>query len=144
MGKPGPGDFESIWKDEYKMFNLGKNDDHTKGYFEIDYEDGIMITKGVVATIKQEIGYIFDSQEYGYIFSISSECIDDYNKGLKNKDVIPLSDLVLLQVKLDSYNFSPKDASIFLTVTGVYDINNGDFPTDYLYSDTRGKSRLVD
>lgn len=142
--KTGPGDFESLWPSEYHMFNLGKSDDHSKGYFTIDYSDGIMITKGTVATIKQEVGYIYEQHKPLYIFSLSSDVIKSgkYNSGLKNKDVIPLADLVLLQVTFDSYDGSGK--TLYLTVTGVYDINKGVFPTDYLNADSNGTSRLVE
>jgi len=141
--KTGPGDFESLWKDEYHMFNLGKNDDHSKGYFTIDYQDGIMITKGTVATVKQEVGYVYEQNKPVYIFSLSSDVINSgkYNS-VKNKDVIPLEDVVLLQVTFDSYDYSGK--TLYLTVTEVYDINDGVFPTDYLNNSSNGKSKLVE
>ena len=140
--KTGPGDFESLWPDEYEMYNLGKNEDHSKGYFTVDYADGIEITKGTVATIKQEVGYIYEQHKPLYIFSLSSEAIEKYaDVKLKNKDVIPLSDLVLLQVTFDSYDYSGK--TLFLTVTGVYDINNGIYPTDYLNDGSQGTPILV-
>lgn len=140
--KTGPGDFESMWPDEYQMHNLGKDDDHSKGYFTIDYQDGIEITKGTVATIKQEVGYIYEQHKPAYIFSLSSAAIPKYaGEKLKNKDVIPLEDLVLLQVTFDSYDYSGK--TLYFTVTGVYDINNGVFPTEYLNGVTKGKSKLI-
>jgi len=140
--KTGPGDFESLWPDEYDMYNLGKNDDHSKGYFTVDYQNGIMITKGTVATIKQEVGYIYEQHKPLYIFSLSSDAIKKYaNVKLNNKDVIPLSDLVLLQVTFDSYDYSGK--TLFLTVTGVYDINKGIFPTDYLNDGSQGTPVLI-
>lgn len=141
--KTGPGDFESLWPSEYHPFNLGKNDDHSQGYFTIDYQDGIMITKGTVATIKQEVGYIYEQHKPLYIFSISSNKIKEYStKKLKNKDVIPLADLVLLQVTFDSYDYSGK--TLFLTVTGVYDINNGVLPVDFLNGGSDGATKLVE
>jgi Flp pilus assembly protein TadG len=140
--KTGPGDFESLWPDEYTMFNMGKTDDHSKAYFTIDYTDGITITKGTVATIKQEVGYIYAQHKPLYIFSLSSDAIKSgkYNN-VKNKDVIPLSDLVLLQVTFDSYDGTGK--TLFLTVTGVYDINNGVFPSDFLNGGSTGSARLI-
>lgn len=140
--KTAPGDFESLWPDEYEMFNLGKNDDHSMGYFTIDYQNGITVTKGTVATIKQEIGYIYDQHKPLYIFSLSSDAIKSgkYNK-IKNKDVVPLSDLVLLQVTFDSYDYSGK--TLYLTVKGVYDINNGVFPSDFLNGGSKGSAKLV-
>lgn len=140
--KTGPGNFESVWPSEYEMYNLGKNDDHSKGYFTLDYSDGIEVTKGTVATIKQEVGYVYEQHKPAYIFSLSSAAIKSgkYN-GIKNKDVIPLSDLVLLQVTFDSYDYSGK--TLFLTTTGVYDINNGVYPTDYLNGNTGDGAKLI-
>ena len=60
--KTGPGDIESLWPDEYKLFYGDKKDDHSKTYFTIDYMNGIEVTKGTVATIKQEVGYIYEPQ----------------------------------------------------------------------------------
>lgn len=141
--KTGPGDFESMWPDEYHMYNLGKDDDHSKGYFTIDYQDGITITKGTVATIKQEVGYLYEQHKPVYIFSLSSTAIPKYagKNYLKNKDVIPLSDLVLLQVTFDSYDYSGK--TLYLTVKEVYDINSGVLPVDYLNASAEKKSKLI-
>jgi len=146
--KTAPGDFESLWSgenppSEYEMFNFGNGDDHSKGYFTIDYSDGITITKGTVASIKQEVGSIYEQNKPVYIFSLSSDVIksNKYNN-LKNKDIIALEDLVLLQVTFDSYDYSGK--TLFLSVTKVYDINNGDFPADYLNEDSIGTSSLIE
>ncbi|WP_321380398.1 pilus assembly protein TadG-related protein [Trichococcus shcherbakoviae] len=141
--KTGPGDFESLWADEYKLFYGDKKDDHSKTYFTIDYMNGIEVTKGTVATIKQEVGYIYEQNKPVYIFSLSSDAIEkgDYTD-IKNKDVIPLAALVLLQVTFDSYDYSGK--TLFLTVTEVYDIKNGVFPTEYLNDDSAGGSHLIE
>ena len=141
--KTGPGDFESLWPDEYKVFYGDKKDDHSKTYFTIAYSDGIKVTKGTVATIKQEIGYIYEQNKPIYIFSLASDVIEKENyTSVKNKDVIPLSALVLLQVTFDSYDYSGK--TLFLTVTEVYDIKNGVFPTEYLNDDSAGGSYLIE
>lgn len=141
--KTGPGDFESILSDEYEIVNGDKNDDHSKTYFNIDYSDGIAIKKGTVATIKQEVGYIYEQHKPLYIFSLSSAVIKNgtYNS-IKPNVVIPLKDIVLLQVTFDSYDYSGK--TLFLTVTGVYDIDNGIFPTEYLNDDSAGASSLIE
>lgn len=141
--KTGPGDIESLWPDEYKLFYGDKKDDHSKTYFTIDYMNGIEVTKGTVATIKQEVGYIYEQNKPVYIFSLSSDAIGkgDYTD-IKNKDVIPLAALVLLQVTFDSYDYSGK--TLFLTVTEVYDIKNGVFPTEYLNDDSAGGSHLIE
>lgn len=141
--KTNPGDFESMWPDEYEIHNVGETIDNTTVYFTTDYKDGITITKGTVATIKQEVGYVYKQHKPVYIFSLSSAAIPKYAEKnyLKNKYVIPLEDLVLLQVTFDSYDYSGK--TLYLTVTGVYDINNGVFPTEYLSGGTKGKSKLI-
>lgn len=138
----GPGNFESLWKTEYTAINLGAGDDHSQGYFSIDYSDGLTVTKGEVATIKQEIGYIYDQHRPGYVFSLSSDVINSgkYNS-IKNQDVIALEDLVLLQVTFDRYNSSEKH--LYLTVLNVYDFNNGELPTEYLNDDSTLSSRIA-
>ena len=56
----------------------------------MDFEDGITITKGTVATIKQEVGYIYEQKKPVYIFSLSSDVIKSgkyaKTKYMKNKD----------------------------------------------------------
>lgn len=138
----GPGNFESLWKTEYTAINLGAGDDHTNGYFSVDYSDGLTVTKGTVATIKQEIGYIYDQHRPGYVFSLSSDVIGSGKyTDIKNGDVIALEDLVLLQVTFDRYNSSEKH--LYLTVTGVYDFNNGDLPTEYINDTSTISSRIA-
>lgn len=141
--KTGPGDFESIWKTDFTMYNLGKNDDHSLGWIWVDYHDGITITKGTVANVKQEIGYLYQQHRPLYIFSLSSDVIQSgkYSR-LKNLDVIPLEDLVLLQVTFDDYDMSGK--TLYLTVHEAYDINSGEAPVDFLYDMTHGNARLVE
>lgn len=139
--KTGPGDFESLWKNEFEMFNLGPNDDHSKGYFLVDYGDGITVTKGVVANIKQEVGYVYEQHKPQYVFSLRSDKIGQYYK-LKNQFTFPLEDLVLLQVIFDDYDLQGKH--LYLTVTGVYDFNSGDFPTQYLLNENHVHISLVD
>lgn len=133
--KIGTGDFESLLPSEYHMVNLGADEDHSKGYFTIDYSDGITIKKGYVATIKQEVGYIYEQHKPQYIFSLSSDVINSgkYASGLMNGDIIPLADLVLLQVTFDSCD----NNGLHLTRIKVYDINNGVFPSE-------GTSSLVE
>ena len=138
----GPGNFESLWKTEYTAINLGAGDDHSSGYFSVDYSDGLTVTKGIVATIKQEIGYIYEQHKPGYVFSLSADAIRSGKySSLKNRDVIPIEDLVLLQVVFDRYNSS--DKHMYLTVLNVYDINNGEYPTQYLNDTSTISSRLA-
>lgn len=141
--KTAPGDFESLWPDDYNVYFGGKFDDHSKTYFTVDFADGITVTKGTVATVKQEIGYIYGQNKPVYIFSLSSAVIKSgkYNN-IKNKDVVPLKDLVLLQVTFDS--FDEQDKNLFLTTTKVFDINKGEYPTDYLTSPGGTSATIVE
>lgn len=141
--KTGPGDFESIWKTDFTVYNLGPNDDHSTGWITVHYRDGITITKGTVANIKQEIGYLYQQNRPLYVFSLSSDVIRSgkYSE-LKNKDVIPVEDMVLLQVTFDDYDMSGK--TLYLTVQEIYDINSGEAPVDFLYDMTHGMACLVE
>ena len=136
----GPGDFESIWKDD---FDIVYPNDPAKTYFRVNYEDGgITVTKGTVANIKQEVGYVFEQHKDVYIFSLSSEAINSYKyTNIKNKDVVPLKDLVLLKVSFHDYDDSGKH--LFLTVKEVYNIADGVFPQDAFNTDTRVTSKLI-
>ncbi|MEQ8235603.1 MAG: pilus assembly protein TadG-related protein [Syntrophomonadaceae bacterium] len=135
--KVEPGKFESIWPSEYHIYNA---DDPPHTYFTLDWDNGIMITDGTVATIKQEVGYVYDQHQPVYIFSLNRNVFSKYKNILKNKSIVPVSDLVLLQVTFDSYDYSGK--TLFLTVQRVYDINAGDLPIDYLHTGD-GPSHLV-
>lgn len=145
--KTGPGDFESLWPgnnppSEYEMFN---KDDHSKFYFTIDYLDGITTTKGTVATIKQEVGWVRDQSKHVYIFSLSSAAINSgrYNRALSNKEVIPLSDLVLLEVSITKYN-EKTGKTLELTCIKEYDIKNGVVPSEFLNGGTNKSAKLVE
>ena len=134
----GKGQFESLWKDEYQLFQEKEKD---KTYFTIDYQNGITITNGEVANLKQEIGYIYEQKHPVYLFSLSSEAIKT-NKyaSLKNKDVIPSTDIVLLQVTFDSYDKNAKN--LYLTVTNVYNLKT-EFPKEFLHH-TIFSSKLIE
>ncbi len=134
----GTGDFESIWKSDYTAYY---ENDPSKTYFTVDYTDGILITKGVVATIKQEVQAICLQNKPVYLFSLRTDVMADYASGLKNKDNIPLEDLVLLQVTFNNCDY---DKTNNLFVTGIFDINNGVYPTEFLNDDSNGTSGLVE
>ncbi len=136
--KTGPGDFESIFKDEYVIFNGGNHDDHSKTYFSLEFWDGIMLDKGTIATVKQEVGYIVDQNKPVYLWSLSNEVITSgkyYTPHLDPHTVVPLSDLVLLQVQIGYYDFNGTEPKLNLTVRNVYDVNKGEYPTAYLNTD---------
>ena len=147
--KTTPGDFESI--NDYEIFYP---DDPELCYFLVDYMNGVELKKGTVATIKQEVGYVYN-QHYPdkpvYVLSLSSAAMNSGQvmlidgsyrslSGLKNGDVVHPSQLVLLECTFDNYDYSQK--SLYLTVLKVYDIANKEFPPDYV-SPEGGTSRLV-
>lgn len=135
--KTGPGDFESIWKSDYLL----NDSDPSNIYFTIGYSDGITAKEGIVATIKKDVQQICEQGQPVYIFSLREDVMADYASGLKNKDNIPLEDLVLLQVTFETCDFTKTQN---LSVTGVYDINSGVYPTDYLNDTSKGTSGLVE
>jgi len=136
--KVAPGDFESI--NNYEIVNRTQPD---KLYFNINYLDGVVLKKGTVATIKQEVGYIYNSHQPDkpvYTLSLSSAVMrsgqvrlaDGTTQSLvklKNDDVIDPSQLVLLKCIFHDYDYSGK--TLFLTVIDWYDIMHGDLPLDY-------------
>ena len=130
------GDFESI--DNYEIVN---EDDPDTIYFKVDYMNGVELKKGQVATIKQEIGWIYNQKrEHVYILSISQEV---YNSGrvmlidgkyrplnkLKNKDVVDPSQLVLVECKFWFYSETQK--LLILHSEAVYDFMSGELPENY-------------
>ncbi len=137
--KVAPGDFESITN--YEIVNP---DDPTTVYFNIDYMNGVVLKKGTVATIKQEVGYIFERNSLEspvYILSLKNTVMYSGQvmltdgtyanlDSLKNGDTVDPSQMVLLQCFFHDYDYIGK--TLFLTVLNVYDINSGEFPPDYL------------
>lgn len=139
--KTGPGDFESLWKDDFYTVNGDKKDDHSLTYFAVDYADGITVTEGEVADIKDEVGYVYDQHKTQYIFSLRSDVIESGKYStIKNKDVISLEDLVLLKVSFDSYD--PTGKALSLTVIGEYDIAH--LPADFSIDGTKIYCRLIE
>jgi hypothetical protein len=138
--KTDQGDFESISSSDFEIIN---GDDPDTCYFKVDYTDGIVLKKGQVANIKQEIGYIYDyvhPNQPIYILSLTSEVINSGNvqlangstkslDKLKNGDNIDPSQLVLVECLFDDYNYNSK--TLELTVLTSYDIMNGEYPPTY-------------
>jgi len=147
--KTSPGDFESIGN--YEIVNRSDPD---KVYFKVDYMNGVLSTKGVVADKKQEIGYVYEQHKPDkpvYVLSLSSTIINSGQvklkdgsyrslSKLKNGDIVDPSQLVLLECIFHDYDYQGK--TLFLTVKAVYDIAHNSFPTDYVSPDG-GKSRLI-
>lgn len=147
--KTSPGDFERIY--DYEILYPTDPD---RCYFRVDYKHGVKLEKGKDASIKTAIGYVYN-QHYPdkpvYVLSLSSAVMNSGQvmlidgsyrslSGLKNKDIVHPSQLVLLECTFDSYN--DKDMILDLTVLNVYDVANNEFPPDYV-SPEGGTSRLV-
>lgn len=144
--KVSPGDFESI--NNYEIINPSNPD---KIYFTIDYLNGVELKKGTVATIKQEVGFVYDQHKPDkptYVLSLSSDVIKSgmvklkdgsYQSlsKLKNKDVVDPSQLVLLKCIFHDYDYQGK--TLYLKVLDVYDIAKNEFPPDYV---TPGSSSI--
>lgn len=150
----GNGDFESLLSDDFdtvKIYLDGTMDvnnpsnnlrDVALVYHDVKYEDGIQITKGVVANVKDEIGMVVDANNMAYVFSLKPETLAAYAAGkLSNKQTIPLTDMVLLQVEILDYDEQKK--TIKMRYVREYDVNEGEFPTEFLQNVERGTSKLV-
>ncbi len=142
--KTGPGDFESVTRGsgqgQYQIFN---DNDPDKAYIKVDYKNGIMLKKGTVATVKQEVGYIYERNKdtYTYVFSLKQDVMDsgkvlltDGTKRklskLKNHDMVDPSQLILLECIFHDYDYKGK--TLYLTVVDDYDIYNGESPSNYV------------
>jgi Putative Flp pilus-assembly TadE/G-like len=135
-GKVSPGDFESIQKSEYDIVNP---DNPATLYFDVHWEDGLELKKGNVATVKQEVGYIFDRHENVYMLSLRADVISSGRvkltdgsyqplTKLKNGDDVDPSQLVLLECTFDAFDANGNEPALQLTVLKVFDIGNGVFP----------------
>ena len=138
------GNFERVHASDCIITNPG-----TSVYFEINYQDGLTITNGVVNTIKQEVQNVFNRHDpYVYVLSLSSDVIrsgvvkmadgsikalSKKNKGypfIGNADVIARDQLVFLKCTFNVYDSSPHEAG--LTFIEEYDIGHGEFPPNHL------------
>ena len=127
--KVGPGDKERISNDD-----LVVSSDNTN--IKVNYEDGITFKKGkVMSKIKASLDNMLVVGKTVYLFSLKHSEMSNYEKGgtkeLKNGDIIPLSDIVLLECKVTEWdgkivslefeNYYNYDSSskTFLTNAGV-------------------------
>jgi len=143
--KLGNGDFESLWKDDYNAINSGQ----PNVAFDVDYSDGLTITKGVVAEgpegIKSNIKLIMDRNQDVYILSLSKAVIDSGKYAdVSNKLVIDFNDLVLLRVGIVTFEPNGNTPALVLDVKQVYNIADGDYPTDYNLINALVKSTLIE
>lgn len=161
--KVSPGDFENIGKDEYEIFNYEKKqtcDTSSMAYFKVEYLDGIELKKGEDAEKKDEVQCVFNQEnDPVFIISLRNDVIEQQwvemengeirslkadatgSEKLKNNDIIPLSQLVLLECHWDSYDKNKK--TLTLTCYEDYDINNDELPENY-YNPDGGTSNLIE
>ncbi len=123
------GDFESLWKDEITIMNAN---DYENTYIMVNYSDGLTITKGVVANVKQEVQTIMNQNKPVYILSLSNDIINQekYN-ALENKLTLDYDDLVLLRANMLLYEPNGNVQRIILQVLNIYNIGNNEYPKDY-------------
>lgn len=123
------GDFESLWKDEITIMNPK---DSERIYINVNYSDGLTITKGVVANIKDEVQIIMDQNKPVYILSLSNDIINQEKyKVLENKLTLDYDDLVLLKANMLFYQPNGNKQRIVLQVLDIYDIVNNEYPKNY-------------
>ena len=115
--KVGPGDKERISNDDLIV---------SPHRIQVKYSDGITFKKGkVMSKIKDPLQNIVVVGKTVYLFSIKNSEVDNYkkkaDKELKNKDVIPLSDIVLLEcIVTEEWNGTGSDV-ISLEFVKEYD-----------------------
>ncbi|WP_066258713.1 pilus assembly protein TadG-related protein [Neobacillus drentensis] len=122
--KVDPGDKERIHNDDLV---ISKDNSSIK----VKYADGsITFKKGKDNSINAALDNILIKGRTVYMFSLSNEVIDSgvyQKKGaeeLKNGDLIPLKDTVLLECQVIEF----KDKIVTLKFVKVYDISAGVFP----------------
>lgn len=150
------GNFESIKKEEYTLINPSDDKhDISQVYFLLDYDDGIAVDNGAIATIKQEVEAIYDRNYlsgYVYVLSLKDSVIASTKVKLVNGSVINITDLsttdivhvdqlMLLKCSFDEYDNKWDTAK--LSVLAEYDIAAGVFPPNYIEPEGRA-ARLVD
>ncbi|ETA81485.1 pilus assembly protein TadG-related protein [Youngiibacter fragilis] len=167
------GVFESIWKDDLEPVNEKEPGWEETSYFDISYEDGITITRGVV-TNSESIGkilqFIYDRQVEGgkvYLFSLSNDSIASNTviakpNNPKDAPYIEMSiidfkgkselgeqwtihpdSLVLLECTFDELKLTGNNPRLILTVTDSYTLKAGDIPDDYIMPGM-GSAKLTD
>ncbi|MBS4213275.1 MULTISPECIES: pilus assembly protein TadG-related protein [Neobacillus] len=122
--KVDPGDKERIHNNDLVI-----SDDNTS--IKVKYADGsLMFKKGKDNSINAALDNILKVGRTVYLFSLSNEVIDsgDYNKKgpkeLKEGDLIPLEDTVLLECQI----IEVEGKIVTLKFMKVYDISTGVFP----------------
>ena len=100
--KVGPGDKERISNDDLVIASDNSN-------IKVNYEDGITFKKGkVMSKITGALDNMLVVGKTVYMFSLKESEMSKYAKGgpmgLKNKFIIPLADVVLLECKVTEWD----------------------------------------
>lgn len=139
------GFFENMWKEDFKYFSTGN-------YFQVDLSDGgITITEGRKMDKADDVtsvispAYANNTTQTVYFFSLAPEYMSTLTKDdLKNKSVIPLSKLVLVQAYVTYFNFTnANDPVLKLRVKDTFDIYHGEVPDDYENSYAKTIAHLI-
>lgn len=143
--KLGNGDFESLWKQDYEAINSGEPD----VVYDVDYSDGLTITKGVVSEgpegLKSNVELIMARNTDVYILSLSKAAIDSGKYAdVSNKLVIDFKDLVLIRVQIVTFDPNGNDPRLVLNVKQTYNIGAGEFPIDDDLLNALVKSTLIE
>lgn len=143
--KLGNGDFESLWKDDYEAINSGE----PNVVFDVDYSDGLTITKGVVSQgpegIKSNVELIMARNTDVYILSLSKAAIDSGKYAdVSNKLVIDFKDLVLIRVQIITFEPNGNAPKLVLKVKQTYNIGAGEYPIDDDLLNALVKSKLIE
>lgn len=143
--KLGNGDFESLWKDDYEAINSGE----PNVVFDVDYADGLTITKGVVSQgpegIKSNVELIMARNTDVYILSLSKAVIDSGKYAdVSNKLVIDFEDLVLIRVQIVTFEPNGNEPKLVLKVKQTYNIGAGEYPIDDDLLNALVKSKLIE
>lgn len=143
--KLGNGDFESLWKDDYEAINSGE----PNVVFDVDYADGLTITKGVVSqgpeSIKSNVDLIMERNTDVYILSLSKSVIDSGKYAdVSNKLVIDFKDLVLIRVQIVTFEPNGNEPKLVLKVKQTYNIGAGEYPIDDDLLNALVKSTLIE
>lgn len=138
-----PGDFECIWKEDYKYYPATNT-------FKVNWGDGITITEGRKMNKADDVESVVEpamaNNNTVYFFSLAPDYVNTLTKDvLKNKYVIPLEKLILVEGYITSFNISNANEPVMkIKVKKTYDIYNGVLPDDYNNSYANAIAHLVD
>lgn len=139
--KVGSGDFGSI--EDRDLINPGNVNTM---FYLVGWADGVEVSKGKEADVKQEVGFIYDQHRDGspvYLLSLKRSVISSGQVKLsdgtyrnldkiKNGDVFAIDQLILLECEFVDYD--KHDMRLDLMIRSTYDVAAGEFPPHYVSS----------